>query len=74
MSFGIDRWSMHFMSTVFLKYRTNGVRVPQFQLASIINFKMDDMTPKFGLFSKNKINNLYLTETMVTYWLHMLDD
>ena len=27
---------------------------------------------KFELFSKNKINNIYLTERMRTDWLHML--
>ena len=32
------------------------------------------MTSKFELFSKNKMNNLYLTESMQTDWLHMLDE
>ena len=31
------------------------------------------MTPKFELFSKNEMNNLYQTEIMQTYWLQMLD-
>ena len=32
------------------------------------------MTSKFELFSKNKMNNLDLTEIVRTYWLQMLDD
>ena len=32
------------------------------------------MTTKFELFSKNKINNIYLTESMRKDWLHMLYD
>ena len=32
MSFGTDRQSMYFMSTIFLKDNINGVRVPKFQL------------------------------------------
>ena len=40
---------------------------------SVINFKTDDMTSKFELFSK-KMNNIYLTESMQTYWLQMLDE
>ena len=39
----------------------------------IINFTPDDMTSKFELFSKNKINTIYITESMLTYWLQMLD-
>ena len=35
VSFGTDRQSMYFMSTIFLKDNINGVRVPQFQLAYI---------------------------------------
>ena len=26
-----------------------------------------------GFFSRNKVNNIYLTEIMQIYWLHMLD-
>ena len=35
VSFGIDHHSIYFMSTRFPKYKINGVRVPQFQLAYI---------------------------------------
>ena len=42
--------------------------------ASIVNFTTDDMTSKSELFSKNKIYNLYLSESMRTYWLQVLDD
>ena len=40
----------------------------------IINFTTDDMTSNFEFFTKNKINNIYLTEIMRTDWLHMLDE
>ena len=40
---------------------------------SIINFTTDDMKSKFELFSKTKTNSLYLTESMQTYWIQMLD-
>ena len=33
--FGTDCRSTYFMSTIFLKYGINGVRVPQFQIACI---------------------------------------
>ena len=32
------------------------------------------MTSKFGLFKKNKINALYLTENILTEWLQKLDE
>ena len=32
------------------------------------------MTSKFELFSKKKIKDLYLTESMQKHWLHMLDE
>ena len=32
------------------------------------------MTSKFELFSTGKMNNLYITESMQTNWMHMLDD
>ena len=38
----------------------------------MINFTADDMTSKFEFFQKKK-NNLYLTESMPTDWMHMLD-
>ena len=41
---------------------------------SIINFTTDDMTFKFELFSKKKINNQYLIEIMRTDRLYILDD
>ena len=40
----------------------------------IINFTTDDTTTRFELFSKIKTNYLYLTESMQTYWVHMLDE
>ena len=40
--------------------------------SSVINFKTCYMTSKFGLFSKNKMNNIYITESMQTDWLHMI--
>ena len=40
---------------------------------SIINFTTDDITYKFEFFSKNKMNNPYLTEIMQTDCLQMLD-
>ena len=40
--------------------------------ASIINSTTDDMAYKFGLSSKNKMNNIYLNEIMRTDWLQML--
>ena len=40
----------------------------------INNFTTYDMTYTFELFSKKKMNYLYLTESMQTYWLHMLDE
>ena len=39
----------------------------------IINFTTDDMTSKFEFFKEQK-NALYLTESIRTDWLHMLDD
>ena len=32
------------------------------------------MTPKFELFSKKNVNALYLTVSMQTYWVQMLDE
>ena len=32
------------------------------------------MAPKFELFAKKKMNNIYLTEIMRTYWIQMLDE
>ena len=40
--------------------------------SSMINFTTDDMTSKFGLFSKNKMNYLYIPESMETDWPQML--
>ena len=40
---------------------------------SVINFTTDDMTYKFEFFSKNKMNNLYITKIMRACWMHMLD-
>ena len=40
----------------------------------IINFTTYDMTSKFELFSNNKINHIYLTESMLTDWIQMLDE
>ena len=37
-------------------------------------FTTDDMTFNFELFSKIKINALYITESMRTYWLYILDE
>ena len=39
----------------------------------IINFSTENMTLKFELYSKNKINALCIIEIMRTDWLHMLD-
>ena len=39
-----------------------------------INFTTDEMTFKFELFSKNRINNIYLTEIMRTDWIDMLHE
>ena len=36
-------------------------------------FTINDMTSNFELFSKEKKNNIYLTEIMRSDWLHMLD-
>ena len=41
---------------------------------SIIHFTNDDITSKFEFFSKNKNNNLYLTESMWIDWPQMLDE
>ena len=41
--------------------------------SSIINFTIDDMTSKFELFSRNKINNLYQTESVLKAWMQLLD-
>ena len=40
----------------------------------IINFTTDDMTSKFQLFSRKKMNALYLIEIMRIDWLQMLDE
>ena len=40
----------------------------------VINFTTDDITSKFEAFSKNKMDELYLTEGTQTEWMHMLDD
>ena len=40
----------------------------------IINFTTDEMTSKFGAFSKNKMDALYLTESMITERLKSLDE
>ena len=40
----------------------------------IINFTTDDMTYKFELFSRIKINIIYLIESMCTDWLQILDE
>ena len=37
-------------------------------------FTTDDITSKFELFSKNKMNDLYLTESMHIDGLHILDE
>ena len=39
----------------------------------IINFTTDGMISKFEVFSKKKIGALFLTETMQTEWLQMLE-
>ena len=31
------------------------------------------MTSKFELLLNNEMNDIYITESMQTYWLHMLD-
>ena len=41
---------------------------------SIINFTTEDMTSKIEFFSKKKVNDLYLTKSILTDWLQMLDD
>ena len=41
---------------------------------SIINLTTDDITSKSEFFKKNKMNNLYLTGIMQTYWPQMLDE
>ena len=40
---------------------------------TIINFTTDDMTSRFD-FSKSKMDSLYITESMKTYWLQILDE
>ena len=37
-----------------------------------MNFTTDDMTSKFGFFSEKKMIDIYLTESMKTYWQQML--
>ena len=39
-----------------------------------MNFTTDDMTSKFGLFSENNMIAIYLTESMKTDWLQILDE
>ena len=39
-----------------------------------MNFTTDDMTSKFGLFSEKKTIAIYLTKSMKTDWLQMLDE
>ena len=50
------------------------IPVDFFQKKSIINFTTDDMTSKFELFYKNKMNNTYITEIMRIDWLKILDE
>ena len=38
------------------------------------SYTTDDITSKFKLFSREKMDVLYLTESMRTDWLHMLDE
>ena len=40
---------------------------------SIFNITTDDMASMFNFFSRNKMNNLHLTESMRTDWIQMLD-
>ena len=40
--------------------------------ASITHLITGEMTSKFELFLKNKMNNLYSTKSMQTEWIHML--
>ena len=35
--------------------------------SSVINFTTDDVISKFELFSKNMMNNIYITESMRKY-------
>ena len=42
--------------------------------SSVINFTTDDVISKFELFSKNMMNNIYITESMRKYWMHILDE
>ena len=37
------------------------------------NFTTDSMKSKFEVFSNNKMDALYLTETIRTYWIKTLD-
>ena len=39
-----------------------------------MNYTSDDMTSKLGLFSEKQMIALYLTESMKTDWLQMLDE
>ena len=50
------------------------IPVDFYKKASIVNFTIDDMTSKFELFSKNKMNIPYLTEIIITCWIQMLDE
>ena len=40
---------------------------------NIINIKNEYISTKFDFFSEKKMDALYLTESMLTEWLHMLD-
>ena len=39
---------------------------------NVINFTNDNMRSNFEAFSKNKMDSLYLTESIQTEWLKML--
>ena len=50
------------------------ITVDFYKFLPIINFTTHDMIYKFELFLMNKINSLYLTESMQTYLLQILDE
>ena len=39
----------------------------------VVNFSTENMTPKFEVFSKNKMYALYLTEIIQIDWMQVLD-
>ena len=72
--FGLDKNKAILLKReVIIPIPDSMISVDFFQKSSIINFIPDDITSGFELFSKKKMNNIYLTEIMITDWIHMLD-